>query len=215
MAHKVPDVIRLYRIVHIKNVEYILNNGLFVRSHHQADPNYINIGDAKLIQQRNDYAVKIIPPGGQLGDYVPFYFGPLSPMLLNIKTGERGIIKQPQEDIIYLCCYLNSVINLCPNWCFTDGHAKDALTTFYNKIDDLDKVDHALVSERYWFNTEEYSSRMRKKQAEFLVKSAVPVQCIENVVVYNQNAAENVMKVIERLQLPIKVWVNPKGKFYY
>lgn len=89
----------LFRIVHIDNVEYLLKNGMFTRHHALADPDYINIGDRVLINQRDDYPVNL-EGFGNLGDYVPFYFGPLSPMLLNIKTGYRGITMRPQEDIV-------------------------------------------------------------------------------------------------------------------
>jgi hypothetical protein len=82
-----PDIVKVYRIVHIDNVKYLLTHGIFNRVHANADPDYINIGDSDLISKRHDYPVGVNPPGGALGDYVPFYFGRLSPMLLNIKTG--------------------------------------------------------------------------------------------------------------------------------
>jgi hypothetical protein len=215
MAGKVPDKVWLYRIVHLENVSYILNKGLYTKNHADADPNYINIGDNKLIQQRNDYPVGVNPPNGVLGNYVPFYFGPLSPMLLNIKTGHRGIAQRHQEDIVYICCNLQAIINDCAEWCFTDGHAKDALTTFYNHIESLDNIDFNLVKERYWSNTEDYTDKMRKKQAEFLVKSSVQVSCIQNIVVYNEKTSLVIKQLVDSLQLNIKVWVNPKGNFYY
>jgi hypothetical protein len=108
---------------------------MYHRGHANADPNYINIGDSDLIAQRHDYPVGINPPGGALGEYVPFYFGPLSPMLLNIKTGYRGITQRPQRDIIYIACKVSDVVRHCPNWCFTDGHAKNKITTFYNTLE--------------------------------------------------------------------------------
>ena len=88
-----PDNIILYRIVHINNLQFILQNGMFTRHHPLSDPQYLNIGDSTLIAQRNTYPVGINPPGGMLGDYVPFYFGPLSPMLYNIKTGCKTFFK--------------------------------------------------------------------------------------------------------------------------
>lgn len=35
-------------------------------------------------------------------DYVPFYFGPLSPMMLNLKTGRVAGYEEDQEPLIYL-----------------------------------------------------------------------------------------------------------------
>ncbi len=160
----------LYRIVHIDNVEHILTNGIFSHSHANAESEYVSIGDATLINQRNDYPVKL-DGYGNLGDYVPFYFGPLSPMLYNIKTGYRGIKKIPQSDIVYLCCRFTDIDANCSQWVFTDGHAKSNLTEFFNSSDDFDKVDWAMVKERMWKNNEEDFDRMRRKQAEFWLRT--------------------------------------------
>ena len=88
------DKIWLYRIVHINNVEYLLHNGISTQQDPQSNSNYVNIGDTNLINQRMDYPINL-EGYGNLGDYGPFYFGPLSPMLLNIKTGYRGIKQLP------------------------------------------------------------------------------------------------------------------------
>ena len=48
----------------------------------------------------NRQAVALIPPGGTLSDYVPFYFTPFSIMMFNIKTGYGGITKRDNKDII-------------------------------------------------------------------------------------------------------------------
>ena len=156
------DNIILFRIVHIDNVEYILRNGMFIKDSPNADPDYINIGDTILIEQRNDYPVKL-EGYGTLGEYIPFYFGALSPMLLNIKTGYRGITKRPQSEIVYICCSLRQILDNCAEWCFTDGHAKNMLSGFYNHTDDLEKIDWDIVNERYWHDTENDNDRMRRK----------------------------------------------------
>lgn len=215
MAGQRPKNIYLYRIVHVNNIEYILKHGIFTKNHAQADSNYINIGDNALIAQRQIHPVRVVPPGGNLGDYVPFYFGPLSPMLLNIKTGYRGISKRSQGEIAYLCCKLEELTITCGEWCFTDGHAKNKITEFYTDIANLDKLDWELVFERHWSNTEDDFDRMRRKQAEFLVKNQVPVKCINPIVVYDKKAFNFVSDIIKKLNLNIKVYINPKGKFYY
>lgn len=213
-AHKLNEI-WLYRIVHIDNLEYLLTHGMFYKDHVSADKNYINIGDSSLMQQRSEYAVGINPPNGLLGEYVPFYFGPLSPMLFNIKTGYRGITQRSQQDIVYICCDVMSVISNCESWCFTDGHAKNAITTFYNNTEDLKNVDIALAYERYWSNNDQDFDRMRKKQAEFLVKYQVPVECVSNIVVYNEPSKKRVEEIISRLKRNIKIHQNPSNKYYY
>lgn len=215
MPGRKPHKIVLYRIVHIDNVEYLLTHGMFTKNHPNADPNYINIGDCGLIAQRNDYPVGINPPNGFLGEYVPFYFGPLSPMLLNIKTGHRGITYRPQSEIAYICCNIRDVIDECSEWCFTNGHAKNAITEFFNDQVYLDEIDWGLVSERYWSNTEDDYDRMRRKQAEFLVKNYVPVNCIDSIVVYNAQKESFVKQIVDRLGLEITIKINPGNQFYY
>ena len=186
MPGKLPKTIWVYRILHYKNSEYTLRNGIYTRDSPKADPNYINIGDSGLIEQRNDFPVPI-PPSGNLGDYVPFYFGTHSPMLLNIKTGYRGVTKRPERDIIYFCCDVRSLMNHCAEWVFTDGHAKNSITEFFNTPGDLKEVDWDIVRERYWSNNEDDFDRMRRKQAEFLVKNHVPQRCIGQIVVFDDD----------------------------
>lgn len=128
-------------MIHYSNIEYILKNGICCRNHTKADPDYINIGDTSLIQQRNTYAIGINPPGGNLGDFVPFYFGGHTPMLLNIKTGYRGIKKHPQQDIVFIRCIIEKIDQKCTEWCFTDGHAKNFITEFYNDLSYLSNLD--------------------------------------------------------------------------
>ena len=94
----------IFRMIHYSNLEFILEHGLHTRNSPACDPNYINIGDVQLIEQRQNFHVGINPPGGDLGDYIPFYFGGHSPMLLNIKTGYRGIQQRPQDELIYIVC---------------------------------------------------------------------------------------------------------------
>jgi len=215
MPGKQPEILRLFRIVHIDNVDYLLRHGMYTRFHSMADPNYINIGDSGLIQQRNDYPVGINPPNGTLGEYVPFYFGPLSPMLLNIKTGYRGVTKRPQEDIVYIVCRLDRVIDNCPEWCFSDGHPKDSLTDFYNNTSHLNEVHWDVVSLRYWNPIEEFPERQVRKQAEFLVKTHVPVNCISGIIVFNEQKRILAQKIVADLGLQIQIVVNPNSQYYY
>jgi len=205
----------VFRIVHINNLEYILTNGILNRHHLKSDPNYINIGDNNLIEKREDYLVGINPPGGSLGEFVPFYFGSLSPMLYKIKTGHNGINKIAQENIIYLCCEIKNIVTHCSNWCFTNGHAKKAITEFYNDLSGLDELDWQTIMAKFWNNTEDDFDRMRRKQAEFLVKGFVPIQCVSKIVVLNEEKSELVQELINRFGLNINVQVNPNKEFYY
>lgn len=215
MPGKMRENVKLYRIVHVDNLEYLLMHGMCNREHPDADPDYINIGDNDLIRNRHNYQVRINPPGGELGEYVPFYFGRLSPMLLRIKTGSNGIKAIPQKNIVYIVCKLDTVVGECEEWCFTDGHAKNKITTFYNSLDELNEVYWNKVDQRYWRNTEDDFDMMRHKQAEFLVRFRVPISCIFAFVTYTQPVADHIKKLLEKLELDILVRVNPGSNYYY
>jgi hypothetical protein len=214
MPGRIPNPLWLYRIVHIQNVGRILQHGMYTRRHPKSDPDYIHIGDGPLIEKRTDYPVPTAS-GGMLGDYVPFYFGPLSPMLLNIKTGHRGIVQRPQRDIVYLAVKFDSIKNQGLDWCFTDGHATNRITSFFADEQDFDEVDWDVVFSQYWKNTDEDMDRMRRKQAEFLVKEHVPADCIEAIVVYDQAAQTQVQNLVNSAGLNIRVAVAQKNRFYY
>jgi hypothetical protein len=101
--------ILLYRITHIKNLDYIFDIGkLTCPNHPEKDPNYINIGDSILIQSRSNKQI-YLSPYGSFNDYVSFYFGPRSPMLYNIWKGYNGVIQRPQDDIIYIITSFSNV----------------------------------------------------------------------------------------------------------
>ena len=203
----------LFRMLHIDNLERILRDGMYAPNV-KFDPAYVNIGDEALIAQRGEFNVPIAP-GGVLSDYVPFYFCGCSPMLLNIKTGYRGVRQRSQSEIVYLCTHIETIIKTCREWCFTDGHAKDRLTTYFNQVDGLAQVDWAAVADKYWKSTEEAPDKMRRKQAEFLVKGYVPVECFSGVIVYDDAAAARVKNIEEKVGSNLTVYVDINHNYYY
>ncbi|MFQ5630525.1 MAG: DUF4433 domain-containing protein, partial [bacterium] len=174
----------------------------------------IDIGDSQLISQRHDYPVKL-PGCGKLGEYVPFYFAGHSPMLLNIKTGFRGITKHPQYEIVYIVCTLENILAHCSEWVFTDGHAKDNLSDHFKDLKDLDKIDWNMVREQYWRNTDDDYDRQRRKQAEFLVRNYVPVACIKKIVVKDNLRKQLIEQTVQKLNLTINVKVDTQNRLYY
>jgi hypothetical protein len=86
---------------------------------------------------------------------------------------------------------VHGIVDNCPEWCFTDGHAKNHLTKFFNNLDKLDDLDWEMIRSQYWHNTEEDYDRIRRKQAEFLVKSHVPATCICGLIVLSKSSKRN------------------------
>lgn len=210
----IPDPLWVFRMVHVDNLRFVLEHGLYAGTHPDRDPDYIFIGDSTLTQQRQSFIIPL-EGAGNIGDYVAFYFSPRSPMLYNIHTGYRGIPQRPQADIVYLCCQLNKLEEAGVDWLFTDGHAKNSLSRFFTDRAQLEQVDWSLRWEKYWQNTEEDPDRQRRKQAELLVKNRVPPECIGSLVVFDEEVKTTITQILAQVGINVEIYINPQGKFYY
>ena len=213
----------IFRMTHIDNVPFILRNGLWSKlsAEHGADnpqglpmqdPDFKAIGNADIIGRRTNKRVVVIPPGGVLGEYVPFYFSGHSPMLLNIATG-YGVPRVPQRDIVFLVCDAVEIGAQGIPFCFTDGNATKSISRFYNNLADIDKLDWNTIRSTLWKNTDDDYDRVRKKMAEFLVKDHVPAALIRGIIVRDEAAAQKLRAMPEGTTLPIKVDTN--NDYYY
>lgn len=210
----IPKPNFIYRMVHWKNVGYILKNGLCSKNHKLADPNYINIGHKKLIVDRKDKDIPI-EGAGLLGEYIPFYFAGHSPMLLMIKNGTPPVEKIPQEDIVFLISTVEKVKQFNLEYVFTDMHAKLALAHFFNDDAGFDSIKWDIVKSLQWKNTEDNRSRKDYKQAGFLVRNYMPVNCITHIGVKTERRKTFFDKMIANLALNISVGVDKNCKLYY
>lgn len=70
-----------------------------------------------------------------------------------------------------------------------------------------------MVGEKYWRPNAEDIDRMRRKQAEFLVKTHVPASCIIEIIAYSEKRELEVKTLVSRLNLNIQVIV--RKDFYY
>jgi len=188
----IPETIWLFRITHIQNLEYILNNGLHTIHSELADPNFKSIGDLSLIEYRKKEMEVPIEPYGKFSEYIPFYFGTRQPMLYKIATGWEEIEQHSQDDIIYLVTTLERIEEPGLSYVYTDGHARARITNFYNRHEHLEKLDWVAIHETDWRNTPDDPDKMNRKQSECMIKNHVPVECLERIVVYSETAEEKV-----------------------
>jgi hypothetical protein len=198
--------IHIYRITHIENIPHILRYGITHRNSPNRNQDFRNIGDISLIDVRGHRVVNV--DNGDinfdpihhitLGDYIPFYFGVRMPMLYVAQIGGNFVqTPTPPEDIIYLKCPLCQVISDGRVFYFTDGHATDMLTTFYDqsKISELAEIiDWAAVIDPYWGGNENLDLK-RKKQAEFLVSGDIAPDHISGFACYNEQAKNRLVEM--------------------
>jgi hypothetical protein len=124
--------------------------------------------------------------GGTLCDYVPHYFAPRSPMLYSIHMGNVVGYSGGQKQVAYFVSTAEAVASAGLSFAFTDGHPVMDLSDFFDDLGDLAEVDWPLMRERYWRDTLDDPDRKRRRQAEFLVHSLMPLDLVDEVVVADE-----------------------------
>lgn len=128
-------------------------------------------------------------PGGTLGEYVPFYFAPRSPMLFRIQHGGVENVSSDPARLVYLVSSTEAVVAAGREYVFTDGNAAAAFTEFHDDAEHLGEVvDWPLMKATMWANTPADPDRRRRRGAEFLVHQALPFELVDKCCVYDAAA---------------------------
>jgi hypothetical protein len=140
-------------------------------------------------------------------DYVAFYFGPRSPMLLQLHTGGVDGYDEGQEPLIYAVSTVETIVDAQLEFVFSDGHGIAAFSQWFEDLNDLDKVDWGMVSADYWADTVDDMDRQRRKQAEFLVYRFCPWKVIKQIGVLNKVVKQRVERILDRnnISMPVEV----------
>jgi hypothetical protein len=190
-------------MTHIENIPHILMNGITHKDSSNADPDYVAIGDVSLINTRAAKQINITNGNRSkpfetitLGDFIPFYFGVRMPMLYVMQHGGNCVERAtPKEDIIYVVCNLKDIVESGVTYYFSDGHATDNLSLFYDssKIYELPNIiDMQAIIARFWHDNLDIK---RKKQAEFLAVDDIAPENICGFVCYNDNSKQRLIKM--------------------
>jgi len=207
-----PEKALIFRITHIQNLAWLLRNGLHCPNSDQKDPNFRRIGNLDLIAKRVHRTIPC-PPGGTLSDYIPFYFTPCSPMLLNIKTGYQGVERIPMADIAVLVSSLHRVSALGIPFVFSDRHAYLQTAQFSNRAEELDRIDWAGLRARDFRRTPDKPEKIERYQAEALVHHTLPVAGLAGIVCYSAAQREPLEAMIAEEGLDLRVVAKPGWYF--
>lgn len=199
-----PQKALIFRIVHKENLGGILSGGCHCRAT-TAGQGYVDIGNLELIHKRATRMVPC-PPGGTLSDYVPFYFTPYSPMLLNIKTGHNGVTKHPMRDIVILVSSLPHLSKCGIKFVFSDRHAYLKTALFSNDLADLDRIIWPALQARDFKRDD--TDKVERYQAEALVYRHVPLTALLGVICYDEAAKAAVELQAAECGVTIKVAAN-------
>ncbi len=190
-------MMKIYHITHIDNLPNIIfANCLWSDAARiQKGVMITNIGHNHIKQRRLKRSVQF---GGCLGNYVPFYFAPRSPMLYVIHNKRVSDYQQGQGNIIHLVSNADLILSSSNlKWCFTDRHAELAHALYFTQKKDLNEIDWELMNSNYWGNTIDYPDKKEKRQAEFLVYNAISWDYIIEIGVYNDVIKKKVESIIK------------------
>ncbi|HET9227445.1 MAG TPA: DUF4433 domain-containing protein [Thermoanaerobaculia bacterium] len=207
-----PEKALIFRATHRSNLPWILANGLHCRNSALQDPGFVAIGNSEIIARRQRREVPI-EPSGDLADYIPFYFTPYSPMLLNIRTGYGGVQQRPNDDIVILVSSLVKLEELGIRYVFADRHAVLAAARFFGRLTDLDQVDFGILQRRDFKRDDSDPGKFERYQAEALAHQLVPVEALLGVVCYTELIRHEVEAAISSAGVNVPVFIRPDWYF--
>ncbi len=212
----VPTPTPILRFLHIDNLTVVMQRGGLHAPN--CTPNdglvYKTIHNLDVQEKRANKPIRC-GPCGVMHDYVPFYFGFLSPMMLNLKTGRVAGYTEGQEPLIYLGTMAQTIADSGVGFVFSDGHGLAAYTSWFDDLSQLDKVDWDMVYQRYWTDNANDMDRQRKKQAEFLVHRFCDWSLVKAIIVIDDPRKTQVERVFARFPDRMHRPIHVKRDWYY
>jgi hypothetical protein len=212
----VPRPTPIYRFLHIDNLDVCLRRGGLHAPNQTPEDDHVyrTIHNPDVQAQRR---MNRIPcgPDGSIHDYVSFYFGPRSPMLLQLHTGRVEGYRDGQEQLVYVVSTAQAIEDAPLPFVFSDGHGIAAFTRWFDDLTELIQVDWEAVAARYWADTVEDMDRQRRKQAEFLVYRECPWNLITEIGVLNAGAQSRVENILQGFDPVMRRPVRVQPGWYY
>jgi hypothetical protein len=210
----------IYHFTHLDNVASIRTTG-FLRCDADARDGMTRteVGARDIKEARRQRTIPIAP-GGHVGDYVPFYFAPLSPMIYRIACDHRDRVAGRYQGgdtlLVYFVARVADVVQAGLTWVATDGNAATATTEFTSDLDAMTgMIDWPLMTAERWNNTSSDPDRQRRRQAEFLVHQAVPLGLIQRVAVHGDERRSQISKLLGDHALGQRIIVRPRWYYGY
>ena len=205
----IPDPVRVFRLMHLDNLSVCLQRG-GLHAPNNLPSDGLHYKTIHNIDIQNERKLRCIPcgPGGTIHDYVSFYFGMRSPMLLQLHTGQVEGYNERQVPLIYLVSTVEAVRQAGLRFVFSDGHGIAAYTQWYDDPARLTDIDWETVYADYWACTVEDPDRQCRKQAEFLVYQFCPWDLIHEIGVIDADVQAQVSGALAKFGASIPVQIH-------
>jgi len=219
-ANQSPRRRWIYHFTHLGNIPAIFACGyLACDVAARSGMTCTEVGDPEIKESRRRRPI-MAEPGGQVGDYVPFYFATRSPMMYRIACDHRD--SKPERyaggdrPLVYLVSTVGAIVDAALTWVATDGNAATATTEFSTNLQTLDAmVDWSLMTAERWNNTAEDMDRQRRRQAEFLIHRSMPTSLIRWIGTYSDHYAARTRALLQDHRLAERIIVRPDWYYGY
>jgi hypothetical protein len=198
---------RIYHITDIANLTGILAKGGLLSDAAMAKRMPEVIGYDHIKKRRLTEISVPCCNGRFVGEFVPFYFCPRSPMLFTINKGNTGRPAGCQESIVHLVSTVAAGIAIGNVWAISSGNASTYHTTFAAELDALEALDWMAIEAMQW------DGLQHQKAAEFLVADFFPWQAIKGIGCHNSAIADKVRLLLADAVHQPTVAVTPN--WYY
>lgn len=202
-----PQQVLIYHITDVANLPDVLRDGGLHSDAVMAQRSPTVIGYSHIKQRRLSEIRVPCCNSRFVGEFVPFYFCPRSPMLFTINQGNTGRPAGCQATIIHLVSNVDIAAGLGQSWAISDGNAGARYTGFESNLDALDRLDWPAIRSRSW------QGKTHEKSAEFLVADFFPWHCIQRIGCHNSTVARQVGGLIQNHGYQPSVDVEPT--WYY
>ena len=189
MPHN-PEQVLIYHITDVVNLLGLIAENALYSDALMAKRNPETIGYDHIKKRR----LKDIPVPccgwRYVGEFVPFYFCPRSPMLFTLNKGATGRPEGCQKSVVHLVSTMAAGIATGKAWAVSSGNAGAFHTTFAAKLEALDALDWEAIRATQW------QSKQHQKSAEFLVADSFPWTAIQQIGCQNSTTADKVKALL-------------------
>ncbi|KAA3519929.1 DUF4433 domain-containing protein [Agrobacterium vitis] len=184
----------VYHFSHIDNLPGLLQHGFLANNHAQFPIKHRSIA-AEGIQGRRAQMKVSCGPKGCVHDYVPFYFGSVSPMLLGVVNAKNV----DQYDILYFEFPIALIERA--DAIFTGASANTTVApNFYHDPADLAQLDWAAIDSKKWGNPDE--DYRHRRMAELLIHGQLPVTAAARCIVWSKETKKRVEAIVGTKPFP-------------
>lgn len=202
-----PEQVLIYHITDVANLPGILKDQALYSDAVMAKGDPEVIGYDHIKKRRLHEIVVPCCQCRKVGEFVPFYFCPRSPMLFALDKGNTGRPAGCQKTVVHLVSTMAAGIATGRAWAISSGNAGAFHTTFSTDLQALEDLDWEAIRATSW------QGKQHQKAAEFLLADSFPWSGIHLIGCQNSGVTAKVNALLE--QCAHKPAVELKNNWYY